>query len=149
MSGGAAEQLGALCVRTGPDGSLDVLLITTRQTGRWSIPKGWPIKGLASHKAAEREAWEEAGVIGRAKRRVFGYYTYLKALEDGRKLPSIVEVHLVEVRRMKKTFPEAKERKLAWMRPSDAALLVGEPELKGLIRSLDRYRPFNAPSLIS
>ena len=66
----------------------------------------------------------------------------LKTLDDGQKLPSIVEVHLVEVRRMKKSFPECKERKLAWMRPDDAALVVDEPELKSLIRSLNRHRAF-------
>ena len=144
MSGSAAEQFGALCVRTGTDG-LDVLLITTRETRRWSIPKGWPIRGLSSHEVVEREAWEEAGVKGRAKKRVFGYYTYLKTLDDGRKIPSIVEVHLVSVRRMKKNFPECKERKLAWMRPREAALLVDEPELKSLIRSLDWHRTLTSP----
>ena len=148
LDGDVAEQCGALCVRTTADGHLEVLLITTRQTRRWSIPKGWPIKGLAPHEVAEREAWEEAGVKGRAKRRVFGYYTYIKVLDDGRKCPSVVEVHLVDVRRMKKVFPESKERKLAWLRPHDAALLVDEPELKSLIRSLERQAALRAPGQI-
>lgn len=137
LTGDAIEQFGALCLRAGLNGQLEVLLITTRQTGRWSIPKGWPIKGLAPHEVVEREAWEEAGVKGRAKKRAFGYFSYLKTLEDGREVPAFVEVHLVDVRETKKNFPECKERKLAWMRPVEAAALVSEPELKSLLRRLE------------
>ncbi|WP_426289082.1 NUDIX hydrolase [Ensifer adhaerens] len=133
LSGGAVEQFGALCVRGEHPGEYEVLLITTRETGRWTIPKGWPIKGLSPHEVAEREAWEEAGVKGRAKKRAFGYYTYIKALDDGSKLPSVVEVHLVQVKRTKKRFPERRQRKLAWMAPAEAASMVAEPELKGLL----------------
>ncbi|WP_246704705.1 NUDIX hydrolase [Rhizobium sp. P32RR-XVIII] len=138
LNGDAIEQFGALCIRDRRDGQMEVLLITTRETGRWSIPKGWPIKGLAPQEVVEREAWEEAGVKGRAKKRVFGYFTYLKSLEDGRQIPSFVEVHLVDVRQTKKNFPECRERKLAWVTPIEAATLVREPELKSLLRCLEK-----------
>ena len=94
MQGGMVEQVGAICFRTGLQGSIEVLLVTTRETGRWTIPKGWPIKGLKSHEAAEREAWEEAGVKGKARKSPLGYFTYLKTLDDGTKVPSLVEVSL-------------------------------------------------------
>ncbi|WKL33782.1 NUDIX domain-containing protein (plasmid) [Sinorhizobium meliloti] len=76
--GGAAHQIGAICYRVNEMGAVEVLLITTRASGRWTIPKGWPIKNLKPHQAAEREAWEEAGVAGKAKKRALGYFTYLK-----------------------------------------------------------------------
>ncbi|WP_018445488.1 NUDIX hydrolase [Rhizobium gallicum] len=137
LTGGSAQQYGALCFRKTPDSTVEVLLITTRDTGRWTIPKGWPIKGLAPHEVAEREAWEEAGVKGRVKKRVFGHFVYIKALDDGRKIPAFVEVHLLYARSSKKRFPECKERKLTWLRPADAAALVNEPELQGLFRRME------------
>ena len=83
MKGGAAQQIGAICYRTNETGAVEVLLITTRDSGRWTIPKGWPIENLKPHQAAEREAWEEAGVAGKAKKRALGYFTYLKTFSDG------------------------------------------------------------------
>lgn len=115
---------------------MEVLLITTRETGRWTIPRGWPIKGLPAHKVAEREAWEEAGVKGRAKKSVLGNYSYVKVLDDGQKVPAFVEVHWLDVEYTKKDFPECKERKLAWLPALEASLLVNEPELKKLFEKL-------------
>lgn len=131
MRGGMVEQVGAICVCTGLHGSIEVLLVTTRETGRWTIPKGWPIKGLKSREAAEREAWEEAGVKGRARKKPLGYFTYLKALDGGKKVPSLVEVHLLEVKKASTTFPESRERSVEWLSPVAAAVRVQEPELKG------------------
>ena len=139
LNGESIQQYGALCFRKGAEGGLEVLLITTRDTGRWTIPKGWSIKGLAPHEIAEREAWEEAGVKGRAKKRVFGHFAYIKSLEDGVKKPAFVEVYLLDVRNTKKRFPECEERKLAWMSPMEAASLVNEPELKSLLRRMETH----------
>lgn len=138
MRGEMVEQVGAICFRTGLQGSTEVLLVTTRETGRWTIPKGWPIRGLKPHEAAEREAWEEAGVKGKARKRPLGYFTYLKTLDDGSKVPSLVGVHLVEVKKAFTEFPESKERRVEWLSPVAAAVRVQEPELKGLLTSLVR-----------
>ena len=73
-------QYGALPYRLDDDGSVEVLLVTSRETKRWIIPKGWPIKGLKPSKAAAREAYEEAGVRGRIAGRAFGHYVYEKLL---------------------------------------------------------------------
>lgn len=135
-TGKVIEQVGALCVRRHSNGNCEVLLITTRQTGRWTIPKGWPVKGLEPHEVAELEAWEEAGVKGRAERRVFGYFTHMKGFEDGRKFPSVVEVHVMKVKRTKKKFPEAGQRKVAWLPVDKAAAMVSEPDLKSLLDRL-------------
>ncbi|MDE3775672.1 NUDIX hydrolase [Sinorhizobium meliloti] len=133
MKGGAAHQIGAICYRTNETGAIEVLLITTRDSGRWTIPKGWPIKNLKPHQAAEREAWEEAGVAGKAKKRALGYFTYLKTLGDGQTTPSVVEVFRLKVDELHLEFPERGEREVAWLSPVEAASRVQEPELKGLL----------------
>lgn len=140
FEGNAIEQSGAICLRTAADGTLQVLLITTRETGRWTIPKGWAIKGLLSHKVAEREAFEEAGVKGRAHKKSFGRYSYFKRMPDGVMVPASVTVHVIDVRRMKRKFPEQGQRKLTWVTPADAARMVIEPELQNLLRKIEtRY----------
>ncbi|AVA25568.1 NUDIX hydrolase [Rhizobium sp. NXC24] len=136
MNGEMAEQFGAICSRTGADGTIEVLLITTRETHRWTIPKGWPIKGLKPNKVAEREAWEEAGVKGKAEKKPFGYYTYLKVFDSENVMPSMVEVHRLQVKKVCAKFPERKERTLEWLSPSEAATRVQEPELKSLLARL-------------
>ncbi|MDM9644866.1 NUDIX hydrolase [Rhizobium sp. S163] len=133
------EQFGALCLRSGAGGT-EILLITTRQTKRWTIPKGWPIRGMKPHRVAECEAWEEAGVEGRARRRSVGSFTYMKTLDDGVRVPATVDVHLLDVRRCNRIFPERKERTLAWLAPGKAARLVAEPELQKILRKLDLAR---------
>lgn len=130
------EQYGAICLRLSADGTPEVLLITTRETRRWTIPKGWKIKGLKPHEVAERESWEEAGVVGIAKKKPFGHFTYIKALKSGKKVASFVQVHVVRVDRVDETFPELGQRERIWVTPAEAALMVPEPELKHLISSL-------------
>ncbi|MQW59693.1 NUDIX hydrolase [Sinorhizobium meliloti] len=144
MKDGAVEQVGAICRRIGEMGSVQVLLITTRDSRRWTVPKGWPIKNLKPHQVAEREAWEEAGIIGKAKKRplgYLGYYTYLKTLDNGQKVVSVVAVHLVKVDATDGKFPEQGERQLEWLSPSEAAARVQEPELKGLLMSTIKKSP--------
>ncbi|MDK4715363.1 NUDIX hydrolase [Rhizobium sp. CNPSo 4039] len=132
-AGDMAEQYGAVCFRYRETKALEILLITTRETKRWMIPKGWPIKGLDGGQVAEREAWEEAGVRGKIKKGTFGYFTYLKSLDADQAIPSLVEVHLLEVRKQSRNFPESGQRTIQWMVPEEAARRVREPELKGLL----------------
>lgn len=73
---------------------------------------------------------------GQGEKRVFGHYTYMKRLDTGDVIPALVEVHVVDVQRTKKKFPEAHERRLTWVTPLDASRMVGEPELQGLFRKL-------------
>lgn len=130
------EQFAAICHRERADGSTEVLLITTRETGRWTVPKGWAIKGLKAHEVAERESWEEAGVLGKAKKKPFGRFTYVKTLKAGRKVASFVQVHLVRVDTVEESFPELGQRERVWVTPAEAAAMVPEPELKHLLNSL-------------
>ena len=71
------SQVAALPFRI-KDGKIEVLLVTSRETKRWLIPKGWPMKGKKPHKAAAQEAEEEAGVKGEIKNKPLGSYDYWK-----------------------------------------------------------------------
>jgi 8-oxo-dGTP pyrophosphatase MutT (NUDIX family) len=134
FSGRAIQQYAAICYRRqSPSAEVEVLLISARASGRWIIPKGWPIEQKLPHQVAEREAWEEAGIKGKAKKRAFGYYTYLKTLEGGDKVPSVVQVHLLEVASIANHFPEQGQRIAVWLSPHDAALRVREPELRSML----------------
>lgn len=134
---GVRTQFGALCWRM-RGGKPEVLLVTSRRTKRWIIPKGWPMNGETPTKAASQEAWEEAGVKGEASGQCLGIYSYLKDI-DGADLPVIVAVFPVEVHKQKAKFPEARERKVKWMRPKRAAKSVAEPELRDILRSFPAF----------
>jgi 8-oxo-dGTP pyrophosphatase MutT (NUDIX family) len=127
-----AQQVGALCYRRTRNGP-EILLITTRGTGKWMIPKGWLIQGLTEREVAEREAWEEAGIVGRAKKRAFGDFSYIKVVGKDRKLSARVRVFLLRVRRQRNNYPEMSQRKLAWLSPLEAASRVKETELKRIL----------------
>ena len=126
-------QVAALCYR-GSGTEMEILLVTSRDTGRWIIPKGWPINGLKSYEAALQEAWEEAGVEGRAAPEAIGSFSYMKMIGAKTLRPLRAEVYAVKVKSLAKRWPEAGERKRKWMSPKKAALKVVEPELAALLR---------------
>lgn len=129
-------QVAALCYRETEDGK-EVLMITSRDTGRWIVPKGWPIDGLDGAGAALHEAWEEAGVSkADIEEEPVGYYDYDKRLTEGLTTPVIAQVYLTRVRHIQDDYPEVDFRKRRWMRPADAAELVREPDLKEILLNL-------------
>lgn len=128
-------QVAALCHR-GEGKDREFLLITSRGTGRWVIPKGWPIRGLKSHEAALQEAWEEAGVLrGDAGRLPAGTYTYQKAQATGWSIPVDTLVYSVAVREVSQDYPEAEQRTRKWVSAETAATMVDEPELRAIFRA--------------
>ncbi|MCF6369737.1 NUDIX hydrolase [Rhizobium halophilum] len=132
------QQYAALCYRMKKkQGEIEVLLLTSRDTGRWVIPKGWPMPAKKAHAVAEREAYEEAGVKGKVEKEPLGYYHYNKALRTGLKIPVRVQVHVLEVQEMLKNFPEKGSRRLDWVSTQEAAKRVNEPELKALFEVFD------------
>lgn len=129
-------QVAALCYRHEGDNK-EVLLITSRGTGRWIIPKGWPIDGLGAGEAALQEAWEEAGVRkGAIDAAAIGSYTYDKALNEGWSIEIETLVYPVKVEDMREAFPEAHQRRRTWVAPAQAANMVHEPELQSILRDL-------------
>lgn len=131
------RQVAALVHRKGEHG-LEILLITSRDTGRWIIPKGWRHKGRSRATSALIEAYEEAGIRGSVRRKPLGTFVYAKWIDKkGRNFDCLVDVFSVSFRKQSKSWPEQKERKLAWLRPDTAARRVSEPELKQIIRQYD------------
>lgn len=115
---------------------VEILLMTSRDTGRWIIPKGWPMDGKTPAEAAAQEAWEEGGLRGVVSETCAGFYSYSKLLpdDDGR-TPCIVAVFPLEVRKLEGEYPEEGIRKLKWFPQRKAAARVDEPELKKIIRN--------------
>jgi 8-oxo-dGTP pyrophosphatase MutT (NUDIX family) len=128
-------QFGALCYRVRQD-KVQVLLITSRGTGRWILPKGWPIGGAAPTEAAAQEAWEEAGVEGRVMGNCLGIYSYVK-VDDAERLPCIVAIFPIKVKRLQDEYPEADQRQRKWFSLKKAANLLTEPELRQMVRDFD------------
>ena len=131
------KQYATLPWRPGPDGAPEILLITSRETRRWVIPKGWPIKNLTPPQAAAREAFEEAGVEGTVGATPLGSYRYDKQLSRSKTQPVIVQIFALRVETEHAKWPEMAEREKRWMPVTEAAQLVDEPELKALIGALD------------
>lgn len=130
------SQVGALCWRRGKAG-LQVLLITSRDTGRWIVPKGWVIDPLDPAASALTEAWEEAGVQGRTSGGRIGQFVYSKVLEGGIALPVRVDLYPVAVLRLKRRFPEAGQRDRGWFAPDAAAARLSEDDLARLVAGFD------------
>lgn len=133
----AMTQYAALCYRVHKKSGLQVLLVTSRDTGRWVLPKGWPMKDKSGPEAALREAYEEAGVIGDVRKSEVGLYPYDKRMEDGSVIPCVVTVFPVAVTKLAKSFPEMRQRIRRWVKPKKAARLVDEAELQTLLASFD------------
>lgn len=126
------RQVAALPIRRDASGDLQVLLVTSRETCRWVIPKGWPWSDRADHLAAGEEAWEEAGVRGTLDPDVIGTFHYDKRRRNDM-LPITVSVYLLTVETISDKWPESHERKRAWFSVAEAAQSIEEPELRAII----------------
>lgn len=129
-------QFAALCYRM-KKGKPEILLITSRRSGRWIVPKGWPVDGKTPTQSALTEAWEEAGVIGKAYNVGLGLFSYHKQIDDESGLPCVAMVYPVKVKSLSNKFPEAGQRKRKWCSLKQAAERVNEPELADIIRKFD------------
>jgi 8-oxo-dGTP pyrophosphatase MutT (NUDIX family) len=135
------SQFAALCFRVRKNGKVQVLLITSRASKRWIIPKGWPIDEKTPAETARIEAWEEAGATGVSDGRCVGIFSYAKDTDDLGALPCLVMVFAVEVMELADSYPENAERKRKWVSRKKAASMVEEPELSRIIRDFDPGLP--------
>lgn len=139
--GTPVTQHAALCFRQGEAGRTEVLLVTSRDSGRWVLPKGWPKKGEGGGQCALREAGEEAGVVGKlVDLHPAAYYFYDKAMRSGPPLPCSVGVHPVSVQYLDFDFPEMHQRRREWFTTDQAAAAVAEPDLKEVLARFELPR---------
>ena len=126
-------QYAALPYRVNGSARTEVMLITSRERRRWIIPKGWPQKGRAPHRSAAREAFQEAGVVGKVRRRPIGTFSYRKRHKNGSFTVCEVRVFALRVRRQSRKWPEKNEREFQWLPAPRAAKQVEGPRLRELI----------------
>lgn len=130
------KQIAALPIRWDREGQLQVLMVTSRGTGRWVMPKGWQMNGKKPWRAAEIEALEESGAIGSVGSDPLGEYNYIKDLDDGTRIPIRVTIYPMIVERLKKRWKERADRTRRWFNVRSAAKRVDEPELREMLLSL-------------
>jgi 8-oxo-dGTP pyrophosphatase MutT (NUDIX family) len=132
------QQVAALPWRVGEHG-VEILLVTTRTTKRWLIPKGWTMDGKADYEAAAIEAYEEAGVRGDIDTTSLGAYGYLKLLRSGKAKHVIVQVYGLRVETELDVWPESHERQRQWFAKAHALTIIGEPELLPLVTAFEGH----------
>jgi len=128
-------QIAALPIGKDKKGRIKILMITSRDTGRWVLPKGWTMKGKTHWAAAKIEALEEAGAVGYVADESIGFYHYDKVLDNSDRLPCRVHVYPMMIDRLRRNWKERGQRKRRWFTPKSAAKRVDEPELAALLRS--------------
>lgn len=131
------EQIAALPIRYDKKGNAQILMVTSRDTGRWVMPKGWTIDGKKPWAAAEIEALEEAGAKGHVSTKALGAYHYDKILDDGTALPCRVQLYPMIVQKLKRRWKERHQRRRHWFTPRSAARRVHEPELAALLLRIE------------
>lgn len=129
-------QFAALCWRRDAAGGIEVCLVTSRRSGRWILPKGWPMHNQTPAQAAATEAWEEAGLRGVASDRCLGVYADVKPLSR-RSTPVVVLVYPVQVDHTALHWPEAAQRKRRWFAQGLAAARLANPALRRIVDQFD------------
>jgi len=132
-----AEQVAALPIHWNADGVFEVLMVTSRDTGRWVMPKGWTMDDLTLWEAAQVEALEEAGAVGPIATQEIGQYNYGKRYDNGAIVDCSVHLFPMLVKELKSHWQEKHERTRRWFTPAKAASLVHEA---GLATLLDRLQ---------
>lgn len=132
----ARLQIAALCHRL-RHGKVEVLLVTSKSTRRWILPKGWPILSHRAHRTAAVEAFEEAGVVGRVHKNPFASFSSYKGGDAGLKLRTEILVFLVDVASIAEDFPDSAERDTRWVTIGEAIRITNDPGLADVFRKLE------------
>jgi 8-oxo-dGTP pyrophosphatase MutT (NUDIX family) len=143
---GLGEQIAALPLVETKKGKLNVLMVTSRGTKRWVMPKGWQMDGKKPWQAAEIEALEEAGAVGYISKKPIGVYHYDKWISKKSSVACEVTVYPMIVEKLKSKWKERHERKRRWFSPKAAARRVDEPELAKLLMEISK-NPDRIPAL--
>lgn len=128
------HQIAALPVRLDADGAMEIYLVTSRGSGRWIIPKGNPIRGLAPQDVAAREAREEAGLIGPVLPRLLGSFEFQR-VRDAVGETCLIDVYPMHVDRQLNSFAEKRERTVRLCNLDTALAIVASRPLAELIET--------------
>lgn len=137
---GPCRQIAALPWRIFADGTLRIMIVTSRTNAKWMLPKGWPMDGKSDPEAALIEAYEEAGVSGSVSSSPLGSYHYTKLFADGSSKASQAIVYPIRVSSEEKVWDEKHQRERKWVRPRKAARMVFERDLARFLSDLSDER---------
>ena len=110
------------------NGKIEILLITSRDHQKWVVPKGGISNGMSPPASAAKEAWEEAGVIGRVDANKLGTYKYRKRGKIYQ-----VQIYLMPVEMVCEEYPEAGKRQRQWLDFTKVIMLVKQASLQRII----------------
>ena len=115
------------------EGEIEILLLTSRNTRRWIVPKGWPLVGHTPSECAAIEALEEAGILGEVAAKTLGSFRYDKRRKSGEIVSCKVQVFAMKVSRQRRRWAEKSARETRWCSLDEALMRVSEPGLRRLI----------------
>ena len=127
------RQFGALAYRVDGEEGLQILLVTSRDTGRWVVPKGNPMLHRSGAETAAEEAFEEAGVRGEIGTRPIGSFRYRKRTRLLLAVTAEVRLFPLRVEQLLEQWPERHQRRRQWFSREEAAAAVAERGLRRLI----------------
>lgn len=139
-SGGSAvasSQAAAIPYRKGADGAVEVLLVTSRRRARWVLPKGKVKSGILPRRAAEQEAFEEAGVVGKAASSIATYCQSKARRGGGHDVISVMAFPLAVTEELN-SWPEMTQRQRQWLCVAAAINQVQDDELKRVLRQFEQ-----------
>ncbi|MBT8439105.1 MAG: NUDIX domain-containing protein [Gammaproteobacteria bacterium] len=117
------------------NGKLEIMVIMSSKNKHWVIPKGIHDPGLTAQESAEKEAFEEAGVEGKASKKELGRYRYPKWDAECE-----VKVFPMQV---SKVIPEVqwqeRHRMRQWLSVEKAAALIKNPDVQRLVKALPQW----------
>ena len=116
------------------EGNLSLVLITSKSTKRWVVPKGHIEPNLTAKESAEQEAFEEAGIEGVVSDVTVGSYDYTKHDKEDSNIYR-VSLFPMEIQRLHNDWPEANLRARQWMTIPQAVNAVNEETLKLLLKN--------------
>lgn len=122
------------------DRKLMVLMVTSRTNERWIFPKGSIEKGETQAEAAEREAFEEAGIRGRALEQFAYDVQAVKLLADGPRdlLVTYIPLHFIE---QHDEWPERGRRERNWVTIEEARRIAGGPDIESALAGFEALLP--------
>lgn len=126
--------------RLASDGGLEFLLVTSRTSKHWLLPKGWPIPGKSGVESALQEAFEEAGIHAKGQDTPIGRYAFIKVLHDLTELPCTMAVYAVGNIREVDEWPEKGQRERMWFSQADAVAIAFDFNLSLFLASVEYDR---------